>query len=641
MVPHTIRRAAVAALMFVSAVLVLPVAEASAATTLRISWSLPAGQYGVGVDHVPSASGGYEQYYEYPTSVCNNNAILPNPLTISSGASLTEARIEIYRGNYTCSSRVTTAGIALRLKPSPSTQNVGTLAFPAVGASNSGRFLGNVLSSSAITANRVSYSMFQTTGQPKSSTGYLMDAFTAGKISATSYATAPLWNGRYIVFITDNATGRKATGLLDIRGDTTYNIDLDAACFGIDECQWSGPVPNPRGRYHSVTPTRIVDTRTAVGISAAVKPGDGRLSDPNSVNRTAARVNHEFVVLGRGGVPTTGVSAVLANVTVTGTTGAGALRLFPKPARTSVFADQSSFPASNPQGPVAWFGAGDTRSTMQLLKVGVGGRVRVDNVSGASAHLQVDVVGWIDSTQPGQTGARVVPVTPVRAVDSRSGLGTDRRAFANTESRGVVVRDGTPIPTSAAVVLGNLTSLSDTAKGYDMVWPFGGVRPRVAAIQTVTTSARSNLAVSPTSTDGKWTLQHMYGNGHMVLDLAGYATTASGTGGTTQPVPITRLQNPTAMAGGSTRSVAVAGRAGVPASGAKGAWVQITASSTANGSLLVYPGGVARPTAATLQWAKGTPAVTMTLVPIGANGAINVYTAVGATVSVDIVGWVN
>jgi hypothetical protein len=28
-------------------------------------------------------------------------------------------------------------------------------------------------------------------------------------------------------------------------------------------------------------------------------------------------------------------------------------------------------------------------------------------------------------------------------------------------------------------------------------------------------------------------------------------------------------------------------------------------------------------------------------VPIGANGAINVYTAVGATVSVDIVGWVN
>ena len=49
-----------------------------------------------------------------------------------------------------------------------------------------------------------------------------------------------------------------------------------------------------------------------------------------------------------------GVSAVLANVTVAASANGG-IRMFPKPPRTSVFADQSSFPAANTQPGVAFF----------------------------------------------------------------------------------------------------------------------------------------------------------------------------------------------------------------------------------------------------------------------------------------------
>lgn len=638
-----VRVAAAAVLSIVLGIVAPPALRVEAATSFNVSWQLPAGQFRLGVDHVSSVSSGgaYEQFYEYPTSVCNNQAVLPNPFRVSSATTLGQVRLEFYKGNWGCASGATTAGVALRLTPTASAQNIGLVQFPTIGAANAGRFTGRVVSSTAVTTGRLGFEIFQTTGQPRTNTGYLLDSFTAGASSGSSYTSNPLWNGLHIVFLTDKTTGRKATGLVNLKGDTTLDVDLDAWCFGLDECQWTGTLQNPAGKFHPVAPARIVDTRTGLGISTTVKPGDGRLGDPNSVNRLAARVNHEFVVTGRGGVPTTGVSAVLANVTVISGSSSGGLRLFPKPPRTSVFQDQSSYPASNTQSPGVQFRANDIRASMQLLKVGVGGRIRVDLVSLAPVHVIVDVIGWVDSSQPSQGGSRLVAVSPSRIFDTRTGINTTQAPMMHGETRSMRVADGTIIPTGATSVLGVMSSINATSPGFDVVWPAGTARPSASSINTVVSAPRSNLASSPTDPNGNWSVYHAGGSGNVFFDVAGYSTSAAGTGGVTTPMVATRLLNPTNVAANSTRVLKVTGVGGVPASGVKGVFILLNSNSTtSNGHLTAYSGAV-RPNSSNINWTVNSPVASLAFVPVAADGTVSLFAAAGTTLTVDLMGWVN
>jgi len=638
-----LRAVVLAALAVLLAVVVPPAVRVDAATSFTVSWQLPAGQYRLGIDHVSSVSSGgaYEQFYEYPTSVCNNQGVLPNPFRVSSATTLSQVRLEFYKGTWGCGTGSTTAGVALRLTPSAAGQNIGLVQFPTIGAANAGRFLGRVVASTPVTTGRLGFEIFQTTGQPRTNTGYLLDSFAAGASSGATYTTNPLWNGLHILFLTDKTIGRKATGLVNLTGDTTVDIDLDAWCFGLDECQWTGSLQNPAGKFHPVTPARIVDSRRGVGISTAVKSGDGRLGDPNPVNRLAARVNHEFVVTGRGGVPTTGVSAILANVTVVSGASAGSIRLFPKPPRTSVFQDQSSFPAANGQSPGVHFRPYDTRASMQLLKVGVGGRVRIDNVSFAAVNVIVDVVGWVDSSQPSQGGSRLVPVPSARVFDTRSGINTTAAPMANGEQRLVPAADGVAVPADATAVMGVLTSVNASSPGFDVVWPAGLARPSASSINTVVGIARSNMASAPTDANGDWSVLHAGGNGNVIFDVAGYATASAGTGGVTTPLPSTRVLNPTAVAAGSTRALKVAGVGGVPASGAKGVFLLITSNSTTSSAHITAYAGPSRPNSSNVNWVVNAPVASLAFLPIGADGTVNLFAAGATTMTVDLMGWVN
>src|SRR5674476_1654399 len=78
--------------------------------------------------------------------------------------------------------------------------------------------------------------------------------------------------------------------------------------------------PGAPGALVTLSPARVLDTRTGNG--AAVAP-------------VAARADLVLQVAGRGGVPATGVSAVVANVTVTEPTA---------PGWVSAFADGSALP---------------------------------------------------------------------------------------------------------------------------------------------------------------------------------------------------------------------------------------------------------------------------------------------------------
>ncbi|MBK9087653.1 MAG: IPT/TIG domain-containing protein [Holophagales bacterium] len=130
-------------------------------------------------------------------------------------------------------------------------------------------------------------------------------------------------------------------------------------------------VAGPAGSaFYTVTPCRIVDTRNA----------DGPFGGPILAASPAQR---DFALASACGVPAD-AKVVSANVTVTGGTAAGSLRIYPADATLPVATTIS-------------FAAGKTRANNSLLllsEAGGAGRVTVRNDSPGPVHLIVDVNGY-------------------------------------------------------------------------------------------------------------------------------------------------------------------------------------------------------------------------------------------------------
>jgi len=121
-------------------------------------------------------------------------------------------------------------------------------------------------------------------------------------------------------------------------------------------------------RFHAVAPSRILDTRTGNG-SAVGPVGPG------------ATINLQ--VAGRGGVPATGVSAVVINVGVTQPTAQSFLSVFPAGEARPGTANLTYMP-------------GETVPNLVTAKLGANGQISLYNIAG-SAHVIVDVAGWFDA----------------------------------------------------------------------------------------------------------------------------------------------------------------------------------------------------------------------------------------------------
>jgi hypothetical protein len=146
-------------------------------------------------------------------------------------------------------------------------------------------------------------------------------------------------------------TGGKAD-LYNFQGNTHVVVDVEG---------WFGfPGSAPGAPYHPLTPARLLDTRA----TAAVGP-QGTLLLP---------------VLGVGGVPATGVTGVVLNVTVTEPVPGGYLTVFPSG-------------TSRPLASTMNFSNGQTIANSAFAKVGSDGKVAIYNDQGKT-HVVVDVAGW-------------------------------------------------------------------------------------------------------------------------------------------------------------------------------------------------------------------------------------------------------
>ena len=146
------------------------------------------------------------------------------------------------------------------------------------------------------------------------------------------------------------------------------------------------------GSLTALAPDRILDTRSDIGATGPVAAG-GTVS---------------LQVDGQGGVPASGVAAVVLNVTVTQPQDAGYLTVYP---------DGSTLPVTSSLNHTA----GETVPNLVIAPVGADGKVDIYNGSAGTVQILADVSGWFASGTTGPGGLN--PLAPDRILDTRSNIG--------------------------------------------------------------------------------------------------------------------------------------------------------------------------------------------------------------------------
>ncbi len=251
--------------------------------------------------------------------------------------------------------------------------------------------------------------------------------------------------------------------------------------------------PTVPGAFVPVEPARLLDTRDGTGYSGAV-PAGGTVS---------------LQITGRGGVPTTGVGAVVLNTTVTGPGSSGFITVYPSG-------------ASKPLASSLNFVAGQTVPNLVTVKVGGDGKVNLYNGSGATVHLVADVAGYYLSGTPTVDGA-FVPLEPMRVLDTRDGTGfAGAVPPGGTVSLQVATPFGVPGAGVAAVVL-NTTVTSPGASGFITAYPQGSAKPTASNLNFVAGLTIPNQVTVKVGSTGRVNLYN--GSGayvHLIADVAGY-----------------------------------------------------------------------------------------------------------------------
>ena len=376
------------------------------------------------------------------------------------------------------------------------------------------------------------------------------------------------------------------------------------------------------GEFHSLVPARVLDTRD----------GTGGVSGPVGAGATIAPT-----VAGRGGVPATGVSAVVLNVTVTQPTATSYLTVYPSG-------------TLRPNTANLTFVAGQTVPNLVVARVGADGRVSVYNHAGTS-HVIFDVLGWF-SDASGPAGGRFNPLAGARILDTRAGTG----GFSSPVGAGATItptvagRGG--IPAGASAVVLNVTVTQPTAPAsYLTVFPTGAPRPNTANLTFVAGQTATNLVVAKVGTDGKVSVYNHAGSSHVIFDVVGWFGTAdrndpgarftalkparildtrNGTGGFSAPV-----------GAGATISPKVTGVGGVPATGVSTVVLNVTVTQPSTASYLtVFPAGTTRPNTANLTYGAGQTVTNLVMAKVGSDGKVSVYNHAGTShVVFDVVGW--
>ena len=260
-----------------------------------------------------------------------------------------------------------------------------------------------------------------------------------------------------------------------------------------DVAGWVGVATNSNvrdGLYNALTPGRIMDTRSGTGVRK------GPLGPGQTVTLN----------VGAGGVPASGVSAVVLNVTVTGPTAPSYLTVFP--------ADAKRPTASNLN-----FNPGQTVPNRVIVRVPAGGLVSFYNAAG-SVQVIADVAGWFTDSTSTAGGARFSGNDPTRILDTRDpGIGP--LDGGSPYQFQLLDQSNNPVVGVSALVV-NVTVTNPTAASYLTLWPDGPPLPTVSDLNFTANETVPNLVVVMLGPDATIDLYNAAGRTDVILDLVGY-----------------------------------------------------------------------------------------------------------------------
>ena len=258
------------------------------------------------------------------------------------------------------------------------------------------------------------------------------------------------------------------------------------------------------GSYLALPPARILDTRTTNG-------GHKAALGPRQVL--------DLQVDGRGGVPASGVSAVVLNLTGTGATAGLFLSAYPNG-------------KARPSSSVLNLVKGQTRANLITVPIGNLGRINIYN-SGGYVNVVADVVGfYADSDTPTSEtngGQFQSYLSPGRIADTRApGQGGALPAgYALTIPLGYDPQLASHIHALAV----NVTAVGGQTAGFLTAWSGQGTPP-TSSVNYTHNSVVSNMAIVPIGTcafdlpcagqPAISILNSSSGSVHVVVDLFGF-----------------------------------------------------------------------------------------------------------------------
>lgn len=411
-------------------------------------------------------------------------------------------------------------------------------------------------------------------------------------------------------------------------------VQLAASCagggYGGGGAGGYGAPTGTCGPYIPLTPVRVLDTRNGTGgVFGPVGPAQ-------SVS---------IGIAGTAGVPTTGASAVVLNVTVTDPTTASYLTVYPE-GQPVPFASNLNFVA------------GETVANLVEVQLGSAGGISFYNSAG-DVQVIADLEGYVSTSANGNAGL-YTPLTPFRVLDTRIGLGGQVGPVAPGQTLKVQVAGVGTVPASGVgAVVFNLTATDPAGSSYITAYPDTQPRPLASNLNFVAGETVANRVIVPVVNGYVDLFNDFTGASvQLVMDVNGYfssssAPSASGADYNSQSpqrIVDTRPGSGFTDAGqtlppGGTLTVTVAGLDGVPsmtsASPPTAVVLNVTVvDGTAPSFLTVWPTSSPRPFISDVNWVAGQTQPNLVVVGLSPTGQVSFYNDAGSVdVVIDVEGW--
>jgi hypothetical protein len=361
-------------------------------------------------------------------------------------------------------------------------------------------------------------------------TAVVLNVTTVDSTSAGYFTLYPAGQSLSTTSDLNFSPGQTVPNLVEVGVGTDGAISLYSAARSDAVIDLQGYVTSTpqsgEGLYNALSsPARICDTR---GSNASSLSGDDTQCNTNTSQGSPDDVIGPsnpltITVTGHGGVPSSGVSAVVLNVTVTNPHGAGYVTVFP--------AGQSQPTASNVN-----YVSGQTAANRTIVPVNGSGQATL--YAAADTDLIVDVSGYYTATG-GTTGSEFTPeLAPVRICDTRGSNASD---LSNPYTQcNPEISAGSPddpvgpgasdtiqavglgfIPSGANAVVTNLTAVSSSAFTYLAMYP-QGAPPATSDLNPSGGGAMANLVVVTLTSAGSFDLFNAAGRTNVALDVEGW-----------------------------------------------------------------------------------------------------------------------